>query len=160
MIAALLLAVAPFAPFTCFAPPVDAHVTDAFRAPQCTWCPGNRGLEYEPRPGTPVTAVAGGMVSFSGVVAGTRYVVVDHDDGSRATYGRLASNAVTTGATVAAGQTVGATSDRFFFGIRVGDVYVDPQPLLGTLRYRPRLVPLDGSAARPAPRPSWACASP
>ena len=53
-------------------------VVDPFRAPACAWCPGNRGLEYAPPPGPPVRAVAAGVVTFTGVVAGTRYVVVDH----------------------------------------------------------------------------------
>ena len=34
-------------------------------------------------------AVASGEVTFSGTVAGTRYVVVRHADGLRVTYGNL-----------------------------------------------------------------------
>lgn len=157
MIAAAVLAIMPL---FCWAPPIDSPVTDAFRAPQCTWCPGNRGLEYRPAPGTPVRAVASGVVSFSGVVAGTRYVVVNQADGYRATYGRLASATASTGASVSVGQVVGTTTEQFFFGIRLGEVYVDPAPLLGTQRWRPRLVALDGSASRPPAPPSLSCAFP
>jgi murein DD-endopeptidase MepM/ murein hydrolase activator NlpD len=101
--------------------------------------------------GQPVTAVAAGIVTFSGVVAGTRYVVVLQTDGRRATYGRLSSATVTVGAAVAAATVVGTTSGGLFFGFREGETYVDPAPMLGRWRFRPRLVPTDGAAPRPAP---------
>ena len=47
-----------------------------FRAPACAYCPGNRGLEYDAAVGSPVRAAAAGTVTFAGVVAGVRYVVV------------------------------------------------------------------------------------
>ncbi len=31
----------------CWNPPVAGRVVDPFRMPACTWCPGNRGIEYE-----------------------------------------------------------------------------------------------------------------
>ena len=94
---ALVLALA-LLPAACYVPPVDAPIVDPFREPACAQCAGNRGLEYATAPGTPVRAVAGGIVSFSGVVAGTRYVVVDQPDGYRTTYGRLAAATARTGA--------------------------------------------------------------
>ncbi len=141
----------------CWAPPVDAPVVDPFRPPPCAWCPGNRGIEYGPTPGQPVRAVAAGTVSFAGTVAGTRYVVVDHGDGLRATYGRLAAASLGVGERVAAGQVIGTTTAEAYFGLRRGDLAVDPTPLLGTWRRRPRLVPLDGTPARPAPAPRLVC---
>jgi murein DD-endopeptidase MepM/ murein hydrolase activator NlpD len=150
----LLLALAPG---SCYAPPVSAPIVDPFRQPPCEQCAGNRGLEYATAVGTPVTAVAGGVVSFSGVVAGTRYVVVEQPDGYRATYGRLGAAFVAAGAQVSAGSVVGTTTAGFYFGLRVGETYVDPAPMLGTYRYRPRLVPTDGSAGRPAPPPRLDC---
>lgn len=138
----------------CWAPPVEAPVTDPFRAPRCEWCPGNRGIEYGPTTGQMVTAVAAGSVEFAGTVVGTRYVVVAHDDGLRATYGRLRTVAVTQGATIRSGQRIGTTSTAFYFGLRRGDAIVDPTPLLGVERWPTRLVPADGSPApaRPAGR--------
>ena len=56
---------------------------------------------------TVVRAVAAGEVTFSGTVAGERYVVVRHADGRRATYGNLASSSLGTGDVVAAGSVVG-----------------------------------------------------
>lgn len=142
---------------TCWMPPVDAPVTDPFRAPACTWCPGNRGIEYGPEPGRSVTAVAGGVVSFAGTVVATRYVVVLHDDGLRATYGRLAAVAVRAGDQVHPGTRLGTTSTELYFGLRRGDEAVDPTPFLGTLRRRPRLVPVDGTPRRPGPPPRLVC---
>ena len=138
----------------CWIPPVRAPVTDPFRAPRCEWCAGNRGIEYGPTPGQAVTAVAGGTVAFAGSVAGTRYVVVAHADGLRATYGRLRSIAVARGDAVRAGQRMGTTGSAFYFGLRRGDAPVDPTPFLGVERWPVRLVPTDGTPpiAPPAPR--------
>ncbi len=144
---------------TCYLPPVQSPIVDPFRAPSCLYCAGNRGLEFLPPAGSRVTAAAAGVVEFNGVVAGVRYLVVTHADGRSATYGRLASSSVTAGARVEAGQVLGATTQRFYFGLREGDRYIDPAPFLGTPRYRPRLVPLDGSAPRRAPPPTMVCAA-
>ncbi len=143
----------------CYQPPVASPVVDPFRAPACSYCPGNRGLEYEPPTGSRVVAAAGGVVKFSGVVAGVRYVVITQSDGRSATYGRLASARVGVGATVEMGDVVGTTTDHFYFGLREGDRYIDPAPYLGVARYRPRLLPVDGSPARPAPPPTMVCAA-
>jgi murein DD-endopeptidase MepM/ murein hydrolase activator NlpD len=142
---------------SCLLPPVSAPVTDPFRLPPCPYCPGNRGLEYTPAAGTAVVAAAAGTVEFAGSVAGVRYAVVRHVDGLRATYGRLSSIDVAEGATVIAGQRIGLSSDRFYFGLRRDDEYIDPAPLLGELRHRARLVPADGSRGRPPPPPKVRC---
>ena len=141
----------------CWLPPVDARVVDPFRPPPCAWCAGNRGLEYGTTGGTVVRAVAAGEVTFSGTVAGERYVVVRHADGRRATYGGLAGSPLRTGDVVAARSVVGATEGHLYFGLREGDVYIDPAPFLGRLVGRPRLVPVDGTAARAAPPPRLRC---
>ena len=49
---------------------VTVPVVDPFRAPACSYCPGNRGLEYQPASGSVAVAAAAGTVTFSGVVAG------------------------------------------------------------------------------------------
>ena len=144
---------------TCYQPPVAAPVVDPFRAPSCAFCAGNRGLEYVPPVGSTVRAAAAGVVRFSGVVAGVRYLVVAQNDGRAATYGRLDSVRVAVGAAVRPGDIVGQTTDRFFFGLRVGDRYIDPAPFLGAPKYRTRLVPIDGSAPRRAPPPTMKCAA-
>lgn len=135
----------------CWHPPVDGSVVDPFRAPACRWCAGNRGIEYRVEPGTPVRAVAGGDVAFAGRVVGRLYVVVRLADGRRVTYGLLAERAVSRGDRVVRGQRLGATAHSFHFGLRHHDEYVDPSPFLADVRGRPRLIPVDGTAARPAP---------
>jgi murein DD-endopeptidase MepM/ murein hydrolase activator NlpD len=157
----LLLAVAG-----CWLPPVDAPIADPFRPPACVWCPGNRGIEYATLPGVPVRAVAAGTVTFSGVVAGTTYVVVRLGDGRRVTYGGLDGVALRAGDVVATGHVVGRTAGPLHLGLRepavdgdteVGERYVDPAPFLGRLVGRARLVPTDGTPRRPPPPPRLVC---
>jgi murein DD-endopeptidase MepM/ murein hydrolase activator NlpD len=155
---AVVAVLAAFVP-GCYVPPVGVPVSDPFRAPACVYCPGNRGLEYRPVPGTAVRAAADGQVRFSGVVAGVRWLVVEQGDGRVASYGYLSSVSVGTGSAVRAGEVVATTTGRFYFGLRQGLVYIDPQPLIGVWRYRPRLIPIDGSRPRPPPSPSIRCAS-
>jgi len=153
MIAALAIVVATLTP-GCLAPPVPGPVTQPFRAPTCTYCPGHRGIEYRVLPGTPVRAVVSGTVTFAGRVAGTTYVVLAQPDGLRATYGFLRSVEVRDGASVAQGQVVGLSTDRLYFGWREGDTPIDPTPHLGRWRVRSRLVPTGGGPGRPASAPS------
>jgi murein DD-endopeptidase MepM/ murein hydrolase activator NlpD len=143
----------------CYLPPVASPIVDPFRAPECPYCPGNRGLEYQPATGSPVVAATSGVVTFSGVVAGVRYVVVAQSDGRTATYGRLATARVGVRTAVTTGDVVATTTDHFYFGLREGDRYIDPVPFLGVMRYRPRLLPVDESAPRRAPPPTLSCAA-
>jgi murein DD-endopeptidase MepM/ murein hydrolase activator NlpD len=124
-------------------PPVEAPIVDHFRSPACQWCAGNRGLEYGVGGGVDVQAAAPGTVSFSGTVAGVRYVVVDHGGGFRTTYGRLAAITVGAGDGVATGQVLGQSGGSgIFFGLRHNDVYLDPELyFVGARPTRARLVP-------------------
>jgi murein DD-endopeptidase MepM/ murein hydrolase activator NlpD len=144
---------------SCLLPPVTAPVADPFREPACQWCPGNRGIEYAVPADTPVHAAAAGTVTFSGSVAGTYYLVVQHADGVRATYGQLTGSDFAVGDVVVAGTIVGASAGGLHFGLRVGDRYVDPALFLGRLVERARLVPTDGSPPRPAPPPRLECSA-
>ena len=58
-------------------------------------------------------------------------VVVLHDDGLRTSYSFLALVAVRRGDRVVQGQTVGTTQERFHFGVRAGEAYLDPAQLFG-----------------------------
>ncbi len=153
-----LFVVAALLAHACYEVPVNSPIVDPFRVPACAYCPGNRGLEYTPATGSKVVAAADGVVRFSGVVAGVRYLVVEQADVHTATYGRLASALVAVGARVGPGVVVGTTTNRFYFGLRQGTRYIDPAPLFGSPRYRPRLIPADGSAPRRAPPPTMRCA--
>ncbi len=141
----------------CWQAPVDGHVTDPFREPPCPYCAGNRGLEYQVGVDADVRAVEAGVVSWAGTIAGTRYVVVRHGDGWRTTYGRLTASSLRTGDPVGRRGVIGTASGSFYFGLRVGEEYRDPAPHLGQLVGRPRLIPLDGTAARLPPPPRLRC---
>lgn len=149
MAVAMAMGTAQAAP--CWSPPVVGTVTDPYREPPCTWCAGNRGLDYRVGDDAVVRAAASGRVVFVGTVVDVRYVVVRLAGGWRHTYGQLVATSLRTGQVVVAGSVVGRASGTFFFGLRVGDAYADPAPFIGALRSRPRLVPTDASAARPAP---------
>ena len=110
LVQAVLLTVARV---TCYLPPVDAPIVEPFVAPPCPYCPGHRGVEYDVAPGTPVRAGAPGVVTFSGVVAGTRYLVVLDDDGLSATYGMLASSTAVDGARVKVGDVIARTGGSY-----------------------------------------------
>ena len=125
-----------------YRPPVDAPVIDPFRAPTSPYGPGNRGITYATVPGTVVRAVAPGTVSFTGVVAGVRYVTVTHADGLRSSYGGLASISVIQGAVLAAGAEVGRAGDTLHLGIRRGDEYLDPEALFAAAAPLVRLIPV------------------
>jgi murein DD-endopeptidase MepM/ murein hydrolase activator NlpD len=141
----------------CWRVPVVGTVTDPFRQPACPWCPGNRGIEYEVATYSVVRAVAAGTVSFSGSIAGERYVVVELSSGWKLTYGRIASTSLSAGDVVVTGSIVARTSEHFFFGLRIDDDYADPAPYLGTEVGRRRLIPTDGRPPRAAP-PRLRCA--
>jgi murein DD-endopeptidase MepM/ murein hydrolase activator NlpD len=141
----------------CWRPPVSAPVADPFREPACRWCPGNRGIEYATAGGEMVSAVAAGRVEFAGRVAGRWYVVVAHADGLRATYGHLAGTRRVAGDVVVAGAALGETAGAFHFGVRDGEVYVDPAPMIGRLVGVVRLVPADDTTPAPAPPPVLRC---
>ena len=144
----------------CYRPPVDSPITLAFDAPACPYCSGRRGVGYQLRPGTRVTAVASGEVTFAGQVAGVPWVVVAHADGRRASYGHLERVLVRAGQTVASGQLIGLSGPWLHLGVRVGDDYIDPATLLGRWEGRPRLIPANGAPPRPAPSPRLTCPTP
>jgi murein DD-endopeptidase MepM/ murein hydrolase activator NlpD len=141
----------------CWRPPVTGIVTDPFRAPACPFCAGNRGLEYTVGANAQVRAVAAGFVTWAGSIAGTSYVVVRHANGWRTTYGQLSASWLRTGDNIAPRSLIGTASASFYFGLRVGEEYRDPAPHLARRIGRPRLIPVDGSAARQPPRPRWRC---
>lgn len=131
------------APPPAYVAPVDAPVVDPFRAPSTPYGAGNRGLEYGTAAGTEVRAAAGGVVTFAGVVAGSRHVTILHPDGLRTTYSFLDRITVVVGQRVRQGEVVGTTVGSLHFSARRGSAYLDPASLLQPGAIRVRLVPFD-----------------
>jgi murein DD-endopeptidase MepM/ murein hydrolase activator NlpD len=135
------------APTVSYAPPVSAPVIDGFRPPTTPYGPGNRGWEYAVSPGTAVLSAADGTVSFAGQVGPSQAVTVAHADGLRTSYSYLQRVAVLEGDVVRLGDVVGHSGPRLHFGVRRGEVYLDPAILFAevpVVRTRARLVPLAG----------------
>ena len=137
------LPLAGAAPPPTYLPPVAAPVVDPFRPPTGPYGAGNRGIEYGTAPGTEVRASADGVVTFAGLVAGTRHATVLHRDGLRTSYSFLARIDVVVGQRILQGDLVGTTSGHLHLGVRSGDVYLDPAALFAPLPMRVRLVPFD-----------------
>jgi hypothetical protein len=106
--------------------PTHLEVIDDFRAPDCVWCMGNRGIEYRSSPGGSVGSVVDGKVSFVGVVANTMYVVVRTKSGLLVTHGRLRSAQVALGESVLVGQSLGRAGTTLYIGVRRGSNYLNP----------------------------------
>jgi len=106
--------------------PTHLEVIDDFRAPDCVWCMGNRGIEYRSSPGGSVGSVVDGKVSFVGVVANTMYVVVRTKSGLLVTHGRLRSAQVALGESVLVGQSLGSAGTTLYIGVRRGSNYLNP----------------------------------
>jgi len=139
--------------------PVAGKVTDWFRRPQCTWCAGNRGLEFAVGQNTPVRMSWPGTVSFVGPVGGVPYVVVEIDQVAAGIAPERGGQVATplyevmggvNGALVALGeavnplQVVGYAHQWFYVGLRLGTrtagSYLDPAVFFGLARPRARLV--------------------
>jgi len=98
---------------------------------------GHRGIDLAAPVGSPVRAVAPGVVTFAGIVVGNLTVTVDHG-GLRSSYSFLRDVTVTPGDRVIAGEVVGHSGghrgvDGLHLSARVGRRYVDPEPFFRCL---------------------------
>ena len=122
-----------------YAWPVDGPVIRPFQPPAGPYGAGHRGIDIGVPVGTPVRAAADGVVAFAGVVAGERFVSIDHPDGVRTTYSWLGGIEVASGAPVIRGQALGRSGQghpgveppHLHFGARFAGSYLDPMLLLG-----------------------------
>lgn len=147
--------------------PVPGPVVRPFAPPATPYGPGHRGVDLAAEPGDPVVAAAGGEVVFDGVVAGIRWLTLEHADGVRTTYGPLAGVLPWKGQFVPAGGTLGwvaaghgpGDGAGLHWSARRGGGYIDPLSLLngaGTGRWRPALVGPGGWAPTDEPQvPSY-----
>jgi hypothetical protein len=125
-----------------YAPPVDGPIVDHFRPPATPYGAGNRGVDFRTEPGAPVRAAADGTVVFAGQVGASRHVVVLHPDGLRTSYSFLVSVEVARGDHVRRGDVVGHAGHELHFGVRAGERYLDPEPLLAGAEPDVHLVPV------------------
>ncbi|HVM08152.1 MAG TPA: peptidoglycan DD-metalloendopeptidase family protein [Acidimicrobiales bacterium] len=135
-------------------PPVDAPVTNPFRAPATKYGAGNRGIDYATTPGQPVYAAADGVVTFAGPVGHSKHVVVSHADGVRTTYAFVDTITTKRGARVRRGDQIATAGGSLHLSARIGDVYVDPRELFGARGVRTHLVDDDGARRARATDPA------
>lgn len=87
--------------------PVDPHsIVAPYEPPECMFCAGHRGVDLGVAPMEPVKAVLSGTVSFAGMLAGRRVLVVD-DGRHRVTYEPVTAS-VGRGDVVTAGDLIGS----------------------------------------------------
>lgn len=132
--------------------PGTPPVVRRFDPPPQPWLPGHRGVDLAADAGVPVVAAGDGVVTFAGAVAGRPVLTVTHAAGLRTTYEPVHSD-VEVGTPVRAGVPVGRLRAGhpgcrapacLHWGLRRGDIYLDPLALLG--RGPVRLLPLDGAS--------------
>jgi murein DD-endopeptidase MepM/ murein hydrolase activator NlpD len=117
--------------------PADGPIVRHFERPPTPYSAGHRGIDFGVPIGTAVVAAAAGTVAFAGQVGGALFVSIDHPNGLRSTYSYLSIVLVKKGQVVQQGQRIarsgpGAAGEdaNLHFGIRSGDTYLDPEPLL------------------------------
>jgi murein DD-endopeptidase MepM/ murein hydrolase activator NlpD len=148
------------APRAGFRWPVDGppRVVRRFDPPPRPWLPGHRGVDLAAAPGSPVRSSGTGQVLFAGLVAGRPVVSVGHAGGLRTTYEPVRP-VLRAGDRVEAGQPLGfllgghpgcPTTACLHWGLRQGEVYLDPLALLGLGRVR--LLPVQARAVSRAGR--------
>jgi murein DD-endopeptidase MepM/ murein hydrolase activator NlpD len=129
-----------------------ARVVRRFDPPPRPWLPGHRGVDLAAPPAATVRAAGAGIVVYAGVLAGRGVVSVAHPDGLRTTYEPVTAT-VAVGDTVPAGGQLGTLEPGhpgcpeaacLHWGLRRGDLYLDPLALLGLGRVR--LLPLSGAS--------------
>jgi nicotinate-nucleotide adenylyltransferase len=96
---------------------------------------GHWGVDLAADPGSPVVAVAAGVVTFAGPVAGHLSVTVLHGGVLRTSYSYLSAASVVAGQRVAAGELLGTSGwdhgeAAVHLSLRVGTRYVDPMAWL------------------------------
>jgi len=131
-------------------PVAPARVVRRFEPPPHPWLPGHRGVDLAAPPAATVRAAGAGTVVYAGLLAGRGVVSVAHPGGLRTTYEPVTAT-VAVGDAVAPGAALGTLEPGhpgcpevacLHWGLRRGDLYLDPLALLGLGRVR--LLPLAG----------------
>jgi murein DD-endopeptidase MepM/ murein hydrolase activator NlpD len=122
----------------------EPRVTRSFDPPATGYGRGHRGVDLAGAPGERVLAAGAGVVLFAGMVAGRPVVSVVHANGLRTTYEPV-DPSVAAGQAVARGSPIGILAAGhagcpvaacLHWGLRRGEVYLDPLLLLRAPRVR------------------------
>jgi len=118
-------------------PAVPFRLVRPFVAPAHAYGPGHRGIDLDLLGGTALRAPAGGVIAFSGAVAGRGVLTIDHGDGLVTTFEPV-SSALEPGEAVAGGEEVAvlaagghAAEGTVHLGVRLDGAYINPLLLLG-----------------------------
>lgn len=111
-------------------------VARPFAPPACARCAGHRGVTLSIPPGTSVTVISPGTVTFVGQVAHRPFVTVRVAPGTLVTYGDLSGPYPVKGQVLGPGEPVGVSTGLVYVGVRRGGVPVDPRVALGSPRAR------------------------
>ncbi len=118
--------------------PGTPEVVRAFDPPEHPWLPGHRGIDLAGLSYAPVLAVADGVVTHSGSIAGVGTVSITHPSGIRSTYQPLIER-VPEGTRLTAGEQIGQLGvlgshcllrSCLHLGAVRGSDYLDPLLLL------------------------------
>lgn len=118
-----------------------------FQAPITRYGTGHRGIDLQATVGQPIFSLAAGTVLFSGLVARTPTLVLDHGGGLRSTYQPITTT-LKVGDLVKTGEVLGVVGVGshclhrvcLHFGVKNASGYLDPLKLLR--RTSPVLLPL------------------
>lgn len=118
--------------------PVDGAVQARFVPPESPWSAAHRGIDLRAEADRTVRAPGDGTVTFSGVVVDRPVVTLTHPDGLRSSLEPVVGT-VDVGTAVAAGDPIGTVASSsghcaprtcVHWGVRSGEVYLDPLGLL------------------------------
>jgi hypothetical protein len=116
----------------------EPAVLRSFQPPAQRWSPGHRGVDLAASAGQAVLAPAPGTVTFAGVVVDRGVLTVTHPGGLRSSFEPVTSQ-VPVGTVVSQGAVIAlvdpsvahcAPATCLHWGVRRGDVYLDPLRML------------------------------
>jgi murein DD-endopeptidase MepM/ murein hydrolase activator NlpD len=124
--------------------PLTGSLTRGFDPPADPFGRGHRGVDLAGSPGEPVRAAGDGVVVFAGMLAGRPVISIEHPGGLRTTYEPV-EPAVAAGRPVTRGSVIGTlvaghagcpVAACLHWGVRRGEIYLDPLRLLHPPRVR------------------------
>lgn len=115
--------------------PIQGHITSRYGSRESIRDHTHQGLDIAAKTGTPIKVVADGTVKFSGVMGGYgNLLIIDHGNGVTTYYGHCSKLYVKKGATVTAGDVIGAvgstgnsTGSHLHLEIRLNGKVLNPQ---------------------------------